>query len=39
MKNKLHALITQIYKDKFLEKEFIPGETSVPESGKVFDEN
>ncbi len=38
MKNKLNTLITQIYKEKFPKKEFIPGQSIVPVSGKVFNQ-
>lgn len=37
--NNLNNEIKKIYKNKFLSKKFIPGRSSVPVSGKVFDEN
>lgn len=38
MDERLIKILSEIYKDKFPKKEFIPGESSVPVSGKVFDE-
>lgn len=38
MDDKLIKLITEQYRDKFANQKFIPGESSVPVSGKVFDE-
>ncbi len=37
IKNKIHALIEEYHKEMFKEKAFVPGESSVPVSGKVFD--
>ena len=37
IKNKIHALLEEYHKEVFKEKEFVPGESSVPVSGKVFD--
>ncbi len=34
----LEALLTKISKEKFAKKPFVPGESGVPVSGKVFDE-
>lgn len=38
MKSNLNSLIEKYYQDNFSSKKFIPGETSIPASGKVFDE-
>jgi CDP-6-deoxy-D-xylo-4-hexulose-3-dehydrase len=38
MEENLKNLIIQNYKEKYLKKEFIPGVSAVPVSGKVFDE-
>jgi CDP-6-deoxy-D-xylo-4-hexulose-3-dehydrase len=35
---KMFDEISRVYKEKFTENKFIPGETNVPISGKVFDE-
>ena len=37
IKKQIHALIEEYHKEMFKEKEFVPGESSVPVSGKVFD--
>jgi CDP-6-deoxy-D-xylo-4-hexulose-3-dehydrase len=37
IKNQIHALIEEYHKEMFKEKAFVPGESSVPVSGKVFD--
>src|ERR1043165_3318575 len=37
IKHKIHSLIQEYYDEAFKEKSFIPGESSVPVSGKVFD--
>jgi CDP-6-deoxy-D-xylo-4-hexulose-3-dehydrase len=37
IKNKIHALLEEYHKEVFKEKEFVPGESSIPVSGKVFD--
>lgn len=37
IKHKIHSLIEEYYDEAFKEKSFIPGESSVPVSGKVFD--
>lgn len=39
MNKKLKQWIKQYYQKEFTDKKFIPGETPVPVSGKVFDEN
>lgn len=39
MNNSLKKLLNNHYKKHFAQKTFIPGETPVPVSGKVFDEN
>jgi CDP-6-deoxy-D-xylo-4-hexulose-3-dehydrase len=38
LKSKIDGLISKYYRISFAKKEFIPGETPVPASGKVFDE-
>lgn len=38
MNKKIQDEIIKFYKEKFAKKKFIPGETLVPASGKVFDE-
>ncbi|MFH1292388.1 MAG: lipopolysaccharide biosynthesis protein RfbH [bacterium] len=38
MDQELQQILKRIYQEKFVKKEFIAGETSVPVSGKVFDE-
>lgn len=37
IKKQIHSLIEEYYKEMFKEKKFVPGESSVPVSGKVFD--
>ncbi|PJC52312.1 MAG: lipopolysaccharide biosynthesis protein RfbH [Candidatus Magasanikbacteria bacterium CG_4_9_14_0_2_um_filter_42_11] len=39
MNDALKQAVTEAYKEKFPEKPFIPGESFVPVSGKVFDEH
>lgn len=39
MKEDIFQLIRQYYKNNYTEKVFVPGESSVPPSGKVFDED
>lgn len=38
MKKELQELIKKDYQERFPKKEFIPGESAVPVSGKIFDE-
>jgi CDP-6-deoxy-D-xylo-4-hexulose-3-dehydrase len=37
IKHQIHSLIQEYYKEAFSSKSFVPGESSVPVSGKVFD--
>ena len=37
IKNQIHSLIEDYYKEVFKEKKFVGGESAVPVSGKVFD--
>lgn len=37
IKNQIHSLIEEYYLEAFKEKPFVPGESNVPVSGKVFD--
>lgn len=37
--NDLHKRLVREYKARFIKEKFIPGKTSIPVSGKVFDEN
>jgi CDP-4-dehydro-6-deoxyglucose reductase, E1 len=37
IKHQIHSLIQEYYKEAFSNKSFVPGESSVPVSGKVFD--
>ncbi len=37
IKHQIHSLIKEYYDEAFKEKPFVPGESSVPVSGKVFD--
>lgn len=39
MSNSISKVINKYYKENFSKKKFIPGVSSVPVSGKVFDEN
>jgi CDP-6-deoxy-D-xylo-4-hexulose-3-dehydrase len=39
IKSKIHLLIEEYYQAVFTQKEFVPGESHVPVSGKVFDAN
>ena len=39
LKGQIKGLIKEYYNESFKPKEFIPGETTIPVSGKVFDEN
>ena len=39
MNDELKKLLIEDYKRRFPEKKFIPRESAVPVSGKVFDEN
>lgn len=38
IKEQIHSLIREYHSEVFKQKPFVPGETSVPVSGKVFDE-
>lgn len=38
MRSQILQLVAQYYTEAFTEKEFVPGQTSVPVSGKVFDQ-
>src|SRR5205809_5841847 len=37
IKHQIHNLIQEYYEEAFSNKTFVPGESSVPVSGKVFD--
>ena len=37
IKNQIHSLIKEYHDEAFKEKQFVPGESAVPVSGKVFD--
>lgn len=39
IKKEIFSLIKEYYESAFLAKKFVPGESAVPVSGKVFDEN
>jgi CDP-6-deoxy-D-xylo-4-hexulose-3-dehydrase len=37
IKHQIHALIKEYHDEAFKQKEFVPGESAVPVSGKVVD--
>ena len=37
IKHQIHALIKEYHDEAFKQKAFVPGESAVPVSGKVFD--